>query len=233
VVFSEKNIIRIGYPPDIEVGRGALVILNASATCYIGNDNNRFYCMPVALNVLNEYVEYIACAQSMQTIKKYRENYMVTPSTDSELLISILKDINSPNYNCHQKKSLIFFVLSFFSDKKIISFILSANSSIKNKVRAIINRDLQVKWRLSQVASMLYLSPGTLKNRLKCEETSWTKVLTDCKMQKATELFLVGNESIQQVAASCGYKSVSFFIRLFRGHFGVTPHEFIKKYRAL
>ncbi|HFW4122307.1 TPA: helix-turn-helix domain-containing protein, partial [Salmonella enterica subsp. enterica serovar Birkenhead] len=78
--------------------------------------------------------------------------------------------------------------------------------------------------------SMLYMSPGTLKKKLKCEETSWTKILINCRMQKATELFLVRNKSVQQVAASCGYNNVSFFIRLFREYFGISPHEFIKKY---
>ncbi|EDA0856084.1 helix-turn-helix domain-containing protein, partial [Salmonella enterica] len=68
------------------------------------------------------------------------------------------------------------------------------------------------------------------KKKLKCEETSWTKILINCRMQKATELFLVRNKSVQQVAASCGYNNVSFFIRLFREHFGIAPHEFIKKY---
>lgn len=114
-----------------------------------------------------------------------------------------------PQY-CSKKSSYILYTF-FFSDKKdFIFFVLSTGRGIENKVKTIINRDLSMKWKLPQVASMLCMSPSTLKKKLKCEETSWTKILINCKMQKAIELFLVRNKSVQQVAASCGYKNVSF-----------------------
>ncbi|EBJ2599984.1 hypothetical protein DQ605_24320, partial [Salmonella enterica] len=178
-----------------------------------------------------EYVEGFVCDGGIQKIKKYRESYFISPSADPVFLIDIFKSINSCIHNAAQKKALIFFVLSFFSEQKgFIFFVLSTGRRIENKVKTIIKRDLSLKWKLPQVASMLCMSPGTLKKKLNREETSWTKILINCKMQKATELFLVRNKSVQQVAASCGYNNVSFFIRLFREHFGIAPHEFIKKY---
>ncbi|EGF0526687.1 helix-turn-helix domain-containing protein, partial [Salmonella enterica] len=223
--------IKINYSIDVNVEQYSLVILNDSAVCYTVNNKEKFYYISVPCEVLNEYVERFVCDRGIQKIKKYRESYFISPSADPVFLIDIFKSINSCIHNTAQKKALIFFVLSFFSDKKdFIFFVLSTGRGIRNKVKTIVKRDLSMKWKLPQVASMLCMSPGTLKKKLKREETSWTKILINCRMQKATELFLVRNKSVQQVAASCGYNNVSFFIRLFREHFGIAPHEFIKKY---
>ncbi|ECF0872443.1 TPA: helix-turn-helix domain-containing protein [Salmonella enterica] len=231
--FLTKNVIKINYSLDVEVEQYSLVILNDSTISYNVNNNGKFYAISVPGEVLNEYVEGFACDRGVQKIKKYRKSYFISSSADPVFLINIFKGINSCIHNTAQKKALIFFILSFFSDKKdFIFFVLSTGRGIENKVKTIINRDLSMKWKLPQVASMLCMSPSTLKKKLKCEETSWTKILINCKMQKAIELFLVRNKSVQQVAASCGYKNVSFFIRLFREHFGTAPHEFIKKYRS-
>ncbi|EAB7759955.1 helix-turn-helix domain-containing protein [Salmonella enterica subsp. enterica serovar Montevideo] len=229
--FLTKNAIKINYGIDVIVEQYSLVILNDSAVCYTVNNKGKFYYISVPCEVLNEYVEGFVGDRGIQKIKKYRKSYFISPSADPVFLIDIFKSINSCIHNTAQKKALIFFVLSFFSDKKDFTFfVLSTGRGIRNKVKTIVKRDLSMKWKLPQVASMLCMSPGTLKKKLKREETSWTKILINCRMQKATELFLVRNESVQQVAASCGYNNVSFFIRLFREHFGIAPHEFIKKY---
>ncbi|EDV0047496.1 TPA: helix-turn-helix domain-containing protein [Salmonella enterica subsp. enterica serovar Birkenhead] len=229
--FMTKNAIKINYSIDVEVEQYSLVILNDSTIYYTVNNKDKFYYISVPREVLNEYVEGGVCEWGLQEIKKYRKSYFISPSADPVFLINIFKSINSCIHNTAQKKALIFFVLSFFSEQKdFIFFVLSTGRRIENKVKTIIKRDLSLKWKLPQVASMLYMSPGTLKKKLKCEETSWTKILINCRMQKATELFLVRNKSVQQVAASCGYNNVSFFIRLFREYFGISPHEFIKKY---
>ncbi|ECG6597735.1 helix-turn-helix domain-containing protein [Salmonella enterica subsp. enterica serovar Poona] len=229
--FLTKNVIKINYSIDVNVEQYSLVILNDSAICYTVNNKEKVYYISVPCEVLNEYVEGFVCDGGIQKIKKYRESYFISPSADPFFLIDIFKSINSCIHNAAQKKALIFFVLSFFSEQKdFIFFVLSTGRRIENKVKTIIKRDLSLKWKLPQVASMLCMSPGTLKKKLNREETSWTKILINCKMQKATKLFLVRNKSVQQVAASCGYNNVSFFIRLFREHFGIAPHEFIKKY---
>ncbi|EAT2154983.1 helix-turn-helix domain-containing protein [Salmonella enterica] len=230
--FLTKNVIKINYSIDVVVEKYSLVILSDSTICYTVNNKDKFYYISVPCEVLNEYVEGVACERGIQEIKKYRKSCFISPSAEPDFLINIFKRINSCIHNTAQKKFLIFFVLSFFSDKNdFIFFVLSTGRSVKNKVKTIVKRDLSMKWKLPQVASMLCMSPSTLKKKLKCEETSWTKILINCKMQKAAELFIVRNKSVQQVAAGCGYNNVSFFIRLFREHFGIAPHEFIKKYR--
>ncbi|EDI0825391.1 hypothetical protein CC849_20445 [Salmonella enterica subsp. enterica serovar Muenster] len=231
--FLTENVIKINYSIDVVVGQYSLVILSDSTICYTVNNKDKFYCISVPREVLNEYVEGVVCERGIQEIKKYRKNYFISPSAEPDFLINIFKRIKSCIHNTAQKKYLVFFVLSFFSDNNdFIFFALSTGRSVKNKVKIIVKRDLSMKWKLPQVASMLCMSPSTLKKKLKCEGTSWAKILINCKMQKATELFIVRNKSVQQVAASCGYNNVSFFIRLFREHFGIAPHEFIKKHRS-
>ncbi|EAQ0041146.1 hypothetical protein EWN81_20850 [Salmonella enterica] len=168
--FMTKNAIKINYSIDVDVEQYSLVILNDSTIYYTVNNKDKFYYISVPREVLNAYVEGIVCERGLQEIKKYRKSYFISPSADPVFLINIFKSINSCIHNTAQKKALIFFVLSFFSEQKdFIFFVLSTGRRIENKVKTIIKRDLSLKWKLPQVASMLYMSPGTLKKKLKCE----------------------------------------------------------------
>ncbi|XEI07203.1 helix-turn-helix domain-containing protein [Escherichia coli] len=58
------------------------------------------------------------------------------------------------------------------------------------------------------------------------EETSYSQLLTECRMQRALQLIVIHGFSIKRVAVSCGYHSVSYFIYVFRNYYGMTPTEY-------
>ncbi|EMV5227081.1 helix-turn-helix transcriptional regulator, partial [Escherichia coli] len=54
--------------------------------------------------------------------------------------------------------------------------------------------------------------------------------LLDFKMKKAAELLKTTNKSITMISSELGYVYASYFIKVFKNYFGVTPKQFLKKF---
>ncbi len=52
------------------------------------------------------------------------------------------------------------------------------------------------------------------------------------RINYASELLHLGSYSVVQIADICGYSDVSFFSRQFKEYVGISPHEFLKKYKS-
>lgn len=72
-----------------------------------------------------------------------------------------------------------------------------------------------------------------LKEKLKQEGTSYQKILVKSRMQYAAkQLSINSNLTISQLAEQCGYSHLSYFIFVFKNHYGVTPYQFCRKQMA-
>ncbi|EJM0808328.1 AraC family transcriptional regulator [Escherichia albertii] len=130
-------------------------------------------------------------------------------------------------------RALLFTVLSNFLDQSrfiaLLMYIL--RSSIRDSVYLIIQSDIQHYWSLRIVASSLYLSPSLLKKKLKSENTTYSQIVTHCRMRYAAQLLLMDNRNIAQVAQLCGYSSTSYFISVFKAFYGMTPLNYLTEQR--
>lgn len=77
----------------------------------------------------------------------------------------------------------------------------------------------------------LYISESLLKKKLKQEQTTFSQILLDARMQHAKNLIRVEG-SVNKIAEQCGYASTSYFIYAFRKHFGNSPKRVSKEYRC-
>ena len=98
--------------------------------------------------------------------------------------------------------------------------------NMRTRVCTVINNNIAHEWTLARIASELLMSPSLLKKKLREEETSYSQLLTECRMQRALQLIVIHGFSIKRVAVSCGYHSVSYFIYVFRNYYGMTPTEY-------
>lgn len=130
-------------------------------------------------------------------------------------------------------RSLLFTVLSRFLDSKkflsLLMFIL--RSRISDSVYHIIESDIHKAWNLSQVASCLCLSPSLLKKKLKSENTSYSQIITTCRMRYAVNQLLMDGKNISQVSELCGYNSTSYFISVFKEYYGMTPLHYVSQFK--
>lgn len=96
-------------------------------------------------------------------------------------------------------------------------------SEIKNIVELEYRKDIGLDF----VADKVNLSPAYVSYIFK-KETGQTllKYITDKKMDRAKKMLGDRNLKIMQVARGCGYENQSYFNKLFKNYFGVTPKQY-------
>ena len=130
-------------------------------------------------------------------------------------------------------RALLFTVLSRFLDsKKFVSLMMyMLRNCVSDSVYQIIESDIHKDWNLSMVASCLCLSPSLLKKKLKSENTSYSQIITTCRMRYAVNELMMDGKNISQVSQSCGYNSTSYFISVFKDFYGMTPLHYVSQHR--
>ena len=59
--------------------------------------------------------------------------------------------------------------------------------------------------------------------------TSFTDYLNEYRLSMASRLLLSSSDNILEIAAECGYDNLSYFNRLFKKKYGVTPSAYRNK----
>ncbi|EBH9879469.1 helix-turn-helix domain-containing protein, partial [Salmonella enterica subsp. enterica serovar 6,7:-1,5] len=128
-----------------------------------------------------------------------------------------------------KREYLIRFLLSEFIYEPEAFYLfreLSQNSVAENIYNIIIS-DISRKWTLKDISDSLYMSCSTLKRKLKQENTSFSEVYLNARMNKAAKLLRNSEYNVTRVAYMCGYDSASYFTCVFKKHFKTTPSEFL------
>ncbi|GAB2562805.1 response regulator transcription factor [Gracilibacillus alcaliphilus] len=106
-------------------------------------------------------------------------------------------------------------------------------NSSKDNIRVVqqyiadhISEDLS----LDILAEKAFLSPGYLSDKFR-QETGYgiNKYIKNVRMTKTKELLRDTNRKVNDISKAVGYNSVSYFIKNFREHYGMSP----KKYREM
>ncbi len=82
---------------------------------------------------------------------------------------------------------------------------------------------------LDDVAKNLGYSVSYISVILKKNDTSFTKILTDIRMNASLPLLLSSNEKLVNIANEVGYDDPYYFSHCFKKYFGSSPQEYRKK----
>ncbi|RKX88272.1 MAG: hypothetical protein DRP70_06835 [Spirochaetes bacterium] len=100
--------------------------------------------------------------------------------------------------------------------------------SLVEKTIATINRRYREIIGIAQIAEELSVSPNYLSTIFKKEAgVSFTRYLTELRLDKSRELLKQPDANIGRIAHSLGYQSGRHFTRLFKDRFGTTPSQWI------
>ncbi|MEC3732246.1 DNA-binding transcriptional regulator EnvY [Escherichia coli] len=188
-------------------------------------------------NIINDYLLFLN--KNLTCVKPWSR--LATPviachsRTPEVFRLAANHSKQQPSKPCEAEltRALLFTVLSNFLEQSrfiaLLMYIL--RSSVRDSVCRIIQSDIQHYWNLRIVASSLCLSPSLLKKKLKNENTSYSQIVTECRMRYAVQMLLMDNKNITQVAQLCGYSNTSYFISVFKAFYGLTPLNYLAKQR--
>ncbi|EFK4281585.1 helix-turn-helix domain-containing protein [Escherichia coli] len=177
-------------------------------------------------HTVRRYLESFAGVYSIDT--SATPAYLRESFAHTALLHDVMHYLNSSNViHSAFSEQILFSCLAVFASKKGFLPLLQAGMhSVADKVRNIFCTDLSLSWRLRDVCARLYMSESLLKKKLKQEGVSFSELLLDVRMRNARRLIMM-RLSVNQTAVQCGYISASYFITVFRGYFGITPHRML------
>ncbi len=114
----------------------------------------------------------------------------------------------------------------------INSLIASAATTFTDKVRSVIESNISRKWRLNMIADEFNISEISVRKRLESEGSSFNDLLIEVRMNKAMQLLLENDQQIHQISRIVGIFSPSYFIKIFKNYFGITPKQFVIYFRS-
>lgn len=102
-------------------------------------------------------------------------------------------------------------------------------SKVIQQVKDFVKNHFQQNISLSDAANEVYLSPGYLSILFKKEAgVNFSKYLTDYRLRKANYLLSQSNMKINDIAEFVGIENPSYFCKLFKTKFGVSPAQYRK-----
>lgn len=107
------------------------------------------------------------------------------------------------------------------------AFLSAALQTSSNRIQFLLQSNLDLIETLDDMCQFTKMSPNALRAFFKRQHgVNPKRWLDQQRLEKAKLLLNTSDESIERVAASCGYASSSWFIAKFKSAFGVTPKEF-------
>ncbi|AZA54189.1 AraC family transcriptional regulator [Chryseobacterium sp. G0201] len=86
---------------------------------------------------------------------------------------------------------------------------------------------------IAHYASVMEISPKHLNRIIQTVvQKTATEVITERVILEAKRMLMYLDESLVEIAFRLGYEEYSYFVRVFRKGSGMTPTQFIKKYKA-
>lgn len=98
------------------------------------------------------------------------------------------------------------------------------------EIKKIISNEYMADLSLEDIAGRICLAPGYVSYIFKQETgQNLIKYLTDYRMEKAEEMLRRDNRKITDIAKACGYQNQSYFNKLFKNYYAMTPKQYREK----
>jgi len=104
----------------------------------------------------------------------------------------------------------------------------STNSLIEN-IKSYIKSNLESEHEIVSVAKIFHFNPKYLGRFFKKETNiSINEYICSKRLERAATLLAASEESVLNISYSVGFKNVTYFNRVFKNKYGVSPKEYRK-----
>lgn len=101
------------------------------------------------------------------------------------------------------------------------------SARIVRQVRQFVEQHINQDVSLQTIASQVFLNPGYLSKLYKNETgENLSDYITRIRLERTVYYLNHTNKKIQEICELLGYQSTSYFIRMFKKHFGMTPQDY-------
>lgn len=239
VVLTEKDVwLRVNGKEAINLKANHMALIACENNIVDISSLNNVLVAHISRDIIKDYLRFLN--KDLTHVPPWQRStspvftaFCLTPDVFRVAAEHSVQHSDCPGEN-ERTRSLLFTVLSRFLDsKKFMSLLMfMLRSRVSDSVYHLIESDIHKAWNLSQVASCLCLSPSLLKKKLKSENTSYSQIITECRMRYAVNQLLMDGKNISQVSELCGYNSTSYFISVFKEYYGMTPLHYVSQFKA-
>lgn len=219
--FSDlAELMNSGFS-DVEMiwGQASRAILSRNKTIILSHVNDLLDSMSRHNLLSAAYIHHIFCDLLGKVYTEYGYH-------NSQGMRNAIRQLGS----CRSKQSLVLLVSRVLDevkqkeeDKQDVSFVIQ-------RVKRIIQTRYTEDISLDLLADEVGFAPAYLSYVFKKETgENIIKFLTDYRMEKAKQLLDDGTLKIVQIAKQCGYDNQSYFNRLFKNAYGITPKQYREK----
>ncbi|HAW4130610.1 TPA: helix-turn-helix transcriptional regulator [Escherichia coli] len=222
----------------ITTSDGKIINVHPESICYIEKNT----IVDVSLNVLGEgnaYDIFHIESDMLNCVCKVMEPFSPRPQKidDSrnkiftcqldEVDTKIFNRLIKQNTHKHRLVYKIVYLLSKFNNIESLIYSLSVSTDVTftEKVKMIIENNLSKQWRLQDLANMLHMSEVSIRKKLERENNNFNSLVLDIRMHNAAKIITTTEKHINSIADEVGYMSTSYFIRVFKNYFGITPKQ--------
>lgn len=171
------------------------------------------------------------CHQKILNITNIFSNYIrdmrYTPSQYQK------QNLNNIFYEIENIEEFKNWILNFAEE--VLNFLRNQkdnkNAEVVELVKKYIYDHVDNELSLDSVAEHISISPKYLSKIFKDETgINFTSFVTDVRIEKAKELLINTDMTIQQIGYVVGYNTPAYFIRQFKAKYGYTPNEYRRIY---
>ncbi len=230
----------------------SIELIQESELVLVGSDlaHGWFNIENVALNNVHEvtiqfhkdlFDEKFLSRDQMSQIRKMMEQSQNGIVFSKETINSIREDLNTlsqkKGFNSVIELVSILHKLSISNNMRLLSSLALADKSVTHesrrmeKILTYLKNNYQEKITLEEVTEAVNMTVISFSRFIKKRTgKTFTEFLNDIRLSHSCRLLIETQQTITEISYKCGYNNLSYFNRIFKRRYNITPKEFRDAY---